>query len=517
MRETKETKPKNNKEKSRYVGSRLCSCPKNKGITLMALIITIVLMLILASITVNVAINGGLFDYAKEAKDSTEIASEKEIVIQAGIIAEGNSKTGRVTIEDMKKALNSITEENTATAIDTGDTITVKFNESNRCYEIDSKGNVEYVGKLKEKTLTVQCTDSTGKILGEKTYTILKNKYSITPPEVEGYESAVEKIEGEIDENKTISQLYYMIFDDDTTLVFTGLDESGNTTTDEASIVSYMVGDGSTTRGNGLKESTIQGILKIPERYKGKTVTQVGYGAFRYKQNIIEAYIGDNIEIILGYAFANTNINYLVIGKSVKSIEGHAFMTTPKLETIMFKNAMGSYGQCFSGCGNWKYTLVSDNNNAYKVEENILYSKDGKTLIVCPKGFEGEFITNDTVENIAKGAFWGCKYETIITTSNITSIGDYAFSTSLVKCIEIGENIKGISNHTFSQSSPNTVIINSANYAQKITDDTSYYLAGGTAITVYIREDITTIGSYITENYSVATSDKTGYVKYVKN
>lgn len=216
MRETKETKSKNNKENVRlnYVGAdalksaHTSKTRQNKGITLMALIITIVLMLILASITVNVAINGGLFNYASDAKNSTEIASEKETVIQASIIAEGNSKTGRITAQDMQKALNSITEENTATAIDTGDTITVKFNESNRCYEIDSKGNVEYVGKLKEKTLTVQCTDSTGKILGEKTYTILKNKYSITPPEVEGYESAVEKIEGKIDENNYANLMF---------------------------------------------------------------------------------------------------------------------------------------------------------------------------------------------------------------------------------------------------------------------------------------------------------------------
>ena len=115
----------------------------NKGITLIALIITIILILILASITVTVAINGGLFNYAGKAKQNTEIASEKETVQKASILAENTSKTGRITTGEMQKAINSITEENVATAIDNGETIVVKFNKSNRYYEIDSKGNVE--------------------------------------------------------------------------------------------------------------------------------------------------------------------------------------------------------------------------------------------------------------------------------------------------------------------------------------------------------------------------------------
>ena len=41
---------------------------KQKGITLIALIITIIVMLILVGVTVTTAINGGLFKKAKEGK-----------------------------------------------------------------------------------------------------------------------------------------------------------------------------------------------------------------------------------------------------------------------------------------------------------------------------------------------------------------------------------------------------------------------------------------------------------------
>ena len=49
-----------------------------KGITLVALIITIIVMLILVGVSITVAINGGLFDKANEAGDSYQTAADQE-------------------------------------------------------------------------------------------------------------------------------------------------------------------------------------------------------------------------------------------------------------------------------------------------------------------------------------------------------------------------------------------------------------------------------------------------------
>lgn len=116
---------------------------KQNGITIIALVVTIILMLILASVTINVVINGGLFGYAKNAKDNTEIASEKETVQKAVLIAESTSKTGRITVDEMQKAINKVASEENIAVMDNGATKVVKFEKSNRYYEIDSKGNVE--------------------------------------------------------------------------------------------------------------------------------------------------------------------------------------------------------------------------------------------------------------------------------------------------------------------------------------------------------------------------------------
>ena len=55
----------------------------NSGITLIALIITIIVMLILVSVTISMAVNGGLFEYAGNAakETKTEIEREKNLSI----------------------------------------------------------------------------------------------------------------------------------------------------------------------------------------------------------------------------------------------------------------------------------------------------------------------------------------------------------------------------------------------------------------------------------------------------
>ena len=52
---------------------------KNNGITLIALVITIIVMLILVAVTINMAVNGGLFGYAAKAVKDTGKAKNQEI------------------------------------------------------------------------------------------------------------------------------------------------------------------------------------------------------------------------------------------------------------------------------------------------------------------------------------------------------------------------------------------------------------------------------------------------------
>ncbi len=62
---------------------------EQKGITLVALVITIIVMLILVGVSVTVALQGGLFETAKTAASGTN--SERE--------AETNLSSGQVNVD----------------------------------------------------------------------------------------------------------------------------------------------------------------------------------------------------------------------------------------------------------------------------------------------------------------------------------------------------------------------------------------------------------------------------------
>ena len=53
---------------------------KNKGITLVALVITIVVLLILAGISISALTNTGIFGKAIQSKEKSEESQEEEII-----------------------------------------------------------------------------------------------------------------------------------------------------------------------------------------------------------------------------------------------------------------------------------------------------------------------------------------------------------------------------------------------------------------------------------------------------
>ena len=115
----------------------------DKGITLLALVITIIVLLILAGITIS-AITGdnGIIGNAEKAKEEAEIANEKEIVEKATVQAMGNNKYGNIEENELQSELDKETGEGKTEATNIGDEFEIIFNDSNRYYTVDKDGNV---------------------------------------------------------------------------------------------------------------------------------------------------------------------------------------------------------------------------------------------------------------------------------------------------------------------------------------------------------------------------------------
>ena len=116
-----------------------------KGITLIALIVTIIVLLILAGITIaTLTGEDGLINNANNAKEETEIANEKEIVDRATVNAMGNNNRGNIVREELQEELDRITKVgDTEVLKDTVDNFYVYFINTYRYYNVDIDGNVE--------------------------------------------------------------------------------------------------------------------------------------------------------------------------------------------------------------------------------------------------------------------------------------------------------------------------------------------------------------------------------------
>ena len=115
---------------------------QERGITLIALITTIIVLLILAGITIG-AITGsnGIIGQAQSAKEETEIANEKEIIDISTVEAMGKNNRGNLEEEEFQNTIDKHTNEK-ADVTDIGEEFEVFFEESNRYYIVDKDGNI---------------------------------------------------------------------------------------------------------------------------------------------------------------------------------------------------------------------------------------------------------------------------------------------------------------------------------------------------------------------------------------
>lgn len=125
---------------------------ENRGITLIALVITIVILLILAGVTIGMLTgNNGIVRNSNDATERTEIASEKEILDVATVNAMGKEFGGHITKKYLDEELNKILGKDKYNSEETEEGIIVTYIDSKRSYLVDTNGNVEkYIKKEPE-------------------------------------------------------------------------------------------------------------------------------------------------------------------------------------------------------------------------------------------------------------------------------------------------------------------------------------------------------------------------------
>ena len=178
-------------------------------------------------------------------------------------------------------------------------------------------------------------------------------------------------------------------------------------------IESFAIDEGNTlysSDGNLIyRDSAVVMYLGLSENVRIREgIVSINQATFMNSKAIKTLVIADSVTEIGSKAFNGcTGLTSIAIGAGVKDIDPTAFAALSALESI----------------------TVSENNPYFKVADNILYSKDGKKLLLCAaKNGTTELKIEAGVTEIADYAFsYHATLKTVVLPEGVTKVGSYAF------------------------------------------------------------------------------------------
>ena len=218
-------------------------------------------------------------------------------------------------------------------------------------------------------------------------------------------------------------------------------------------IYTYAVSSDNKVTITGCNKSA-KGAITIPSKIDEKSVTSIGYVAFRDCTNLTSITIPDSVTRIGSMAFRDcTGLTSITLSNSVTSIGDWAFWGCTGLTSITIPDSVTSIGiwaflgctgltsitlgnnvtsireGVFDGCTGLISINVASGNNYYSDNNGVLFNKEKTELIKYPAGkSQTSYTIPNSVTSIGKRAFYKCTGLTSITIPNsVTSIREGVF------------------------------------------------------------------------------------------
>ena len=139
------------------------------GITLVALVITIIVLLILAGVSIALVVgDNGILSKSQEAKAGSIVAEEKEQVDLAYSSALTKNLGAAVTAENLQDELNESVGSGKTTVSENGNNLNVLFNETGHNYVVNRTGRTGDSNNSGNTGSTVAGLQSDGSFIGLK-------------------------------------------------------------------------------------------------------------------------------------------------------------------------------------------------------------------------------------------------------------------------------------------------------------------------------------------------------------
>lgn len=268
-------------------------------------------------------------------------------------------------------------------------------------------------------------------------------------PQIDGYKPFYDKVIGEIENDTEIDVIYYPLCNN---VIFTGLDSSGKITIQEDQIASYMIGNGTGVIKNALGDFDGENLI-FPDEYNGKPITKIDKFAFNGYSKIKTLILPNNIDVIGDRAFQGcsnlkkiriskgnlesltfygcTNLEEAILGEGSIRVGSAVFSGCSKLSKLLIISedfVLSSYSPFF-GCAKLTNININNTNQSYKVIDGILYSIDGKKVILYPVAKEDKEISIiDSVNDIGFASFSNTiNLEKVIIPTSVDKVQSRAF------------------------------------------------------------------------------------------
>lgn len=161
------------------------------------------------------------------------------------------------------------------------------------------------------------------------------------------------------------------------------------------------------------------------------TVTFIGDEAFAGCSYLAGVTLPDGLISLGQGAFSScTSLREVTLPASLTSLPASAFAYCTGLTAMELPSAMTNVGErVFIGCSKLAALTVAPGNTAFAAADGVLYSTDGRTLLVYPAGKVGTaFSVPDGVTAIAAYAMSGTRIASLTLPASLTSIGPGAVS-----------------------------------------------------------------------------------------